>query len=133
MSAYYEQYAEGTPEGKAFGTLSYFRGYAEHCFSESEMMGGRGCYHRCKGYPEHSYCGFVIYDSAVAAATVTVSGVSETKARLHGRHEVAAMLLMVCPCDIVTRGFATAVAIGTVKSCDNGCCFVQQQLPLHGT
>lgn len=67
-----------------------------------------------------------------AVATVTVSGVTERKSRLHGWHDFATMLFAVVPCAIVTVGVSVE-AMGIVKFCDTGCVFVLQHPPPHGT
>ena len=101
--------------------LHHSRYHACYCLRKSEVRCQCGEHHHRYGKDNYHH------------ATVIVSGVSLTKVREHGLHDVAATELIVLPATTVTDVGAVADAIGIVNSCESGCVFVQQQPPLHGT
>ena len=103
--------------------LHHFADYLSYSVRQTEMNSQRGYNHCQHCYPHavHHACG----------VTVNAIGVSLTNVRLAFWHAADASVFLLVSVASVTVG-TEADAIGTVKSCDNGCIFVQPQPPPSG-
>lgn len=97
---------ESSPEGEAFRTSYDLCHHGSDCLRQSQMMRQDGHRHHCQCYPYHGY------------ATVRITGVSLTNARLQSWHPVTEMAFTATPWVIVTEVGVAVEANGMVNSCE---------------
>lgn len=106
-----------TARSCTFRAFGHFNRQFGQFFDKPQMMPDYREHCRHQRYPRHNY------------ATVIVIGVSLKKFRPQVWQPTEAIALTLAPCVSETTGAVPVFEIGTVKSCDKGCCLEQSQPP----